>query len=89
MKQMGMKPSVYWESDDGKIALKAMTWGQILEQAAARLSFYSEKLKYSADLATAKEYLTKTHAKYLPSSAVKESDCDEDEPIKKTKRTKK
>jgi hypothetical protein len=85
MKQMGMKPSVYWESDDGKIVVKAMTWGQILEQASARLSFYSEKLKYSADLVTAKEYLTKTHAKYLPSSIVKNSGGGEDEGIEKKK----
>jgi hypothetical protein len=44
----------------------AKPWSQIIEDCRARLNFYQEKLRYAADLDSAKEYLQKAHAKYLP-----------------------
>lgn len=49
-----------------QITILAKPWSQIIEDCRARLKFYQEKLRYTADLDSAKEYLQKTHEKYLP-----------------------
>lgn len=44
------------------------TWGQIIEQCRARLTFYQKHLQYEADYTTALTYLQEKHDKYLPKS---------------------
>jgi len=72
--QKGRPAGVYWESDDGKILVKGMTWGQIFNDAESRLSFYKERLQYSPDIESARDHLIQTHGKYLPSSSIERSD---------------
>ena len=82
--QKNRTPGIYWESDDGRVVVKAMTWGQIFEAAEDRLSFYKEKLQYSPDIETAREHLAKTHGKYLPSAEVEEKEDEAKAAPKKT-----
>ena len=87
--QGGRAPGIYWQSDDGRTVVKAMTWGQVFEAAEARLAFYKERLQYSPDIETAREHLAKTHGKYLPSAEVEEKeDVAQAAPKKKSKERK-
>lgn len=49
-----------------RITIWIKPWNQIIEDCRSRLNFYQEKLRYAADLDSAKAYLQKTHEKYLP-----------------------
>jgi len=55
--------------DDGRIDIWVTTWGQILQQANARLRWYEEKLEYDATHDSGLEFLRSTHGKYLPANA--------------------
>jgi hypothetical protein len=52
------------------ITVWAKTWAVVLNDAKARLRFFREQLTYEADRDSAKQYLKKAHAKYLPSPSV-------------------
>ena len=64
--QQGRAEWITYQSEDKQITVIAKPWSQIIEDCRARLNFYQEKLRYAADLDSAKEYLQKAHAKYLP-----------------------
>jgi hypothetical protein len=49
------------------ITVWAKTWAEIFSDAKSRLRFFREQLSYEADRDSAKEYLKKAHAKFLPS----------------------
>lgn len=48
------------------ITIKAFTWGEIIQNAKARLQFYQEKLNYTADRDDALNQLRATHERYFP-----------------------
>jgi hypothetical protein len=64
--QIGRPEWIAYQSDDKQITIIVKPWSQIIEDCRARLNFYQEKLRYAADLDSAKAYLQKAHAKYLP-----------------------
>lgn len=64
--QKNRERGLVYEDAEQQIVVFAKTWGQIIIDAKARLQFFKEKLKYEADHASARQYLEKTHAKYLP-----------------------
>lgn len=55
-------------SDNPKLNFQVWikTWSEIINNARARLRFVNELLAYQADNDSAKEYLDRTHAKYIP-----------------------
>jgi hypothetical protein len=59
-------PGVVLDHETPALTVWAFTWGQLLEQARARLDFFKKELNYSATRDNAKAHLTKVYAKYLP-----------------------
>jgi hypothetical protein len=60
-------PGVAYVDSKQTIVVWAKTWAQVIQECTGRLKFFKEGLEYEADRASAKEYLQKTHDKYLPS----------------------
>ncbi len=86
VRQAGRDPGIAFQSEDKRITIRAVTWAQVFAAADARLEFYKEKLQYSPDIETAREYLAKTHGKYLPSAeVVQKEDAAQAAPKKKMK----
>ena len=54
--------------DDAELNIEvwAFDWTEIITNARARLQFINQSLDYAADRESAKEYLLKTHAKFIP-----------------------
>lgn len=50
----------------GNITVWAKSWGELIDAARARLSFFQQQLTIQADRDSAKVYLTQYHEKYLP-----------------------
>ncbi|MDO0787994.1 ATP-binding protein [Xanthomonas campestris pv. campestris] len=55
-----------FDSDELNITVWAKTWSEILNDARARLSFFSKQLDYQADFGSEREYLKQAHSKYIP-----------------------
>lgn len=55
-----------FDSDELNISVWAKTWSEILNDARARLSFFSQQLDYQADSDSEREYLRRAHSKYIP-----------------------
>ena len=55
-------------SDDAalNITVWVRTWAEVINDARARLRFFNKQLAYEADRDSAKSYLKKTHAKFIP-----------------------
>jgi hypothetical protein len=56
-------------SDDAdlNITVWVRTWAEVINDARTRLGFFNGQLAYEADRDTAKAYLKKAHAKFIPS----------------------
>lgn len=54
--------------EDPNIEIWTKEWGQIIEEARARLAFFQENLEYAASRDDAVQYLRRTHEKYLPAA---------------------
>lgn len=57
--------------DDAEFNIKvcAKEWAEVINDARARLRFVNEKLAYEADQDSAKAYLKKAHARFIPDTA--------------------
>ncbi|KQC10450.1 MAG: hypothetical protein APR54_03160 [Candidatus Cloacimonas sp. SDB] len=55
-----------YDSDKLNITVWAKPWAEVINEARARLQFYKNQLSYEADRDSAKAYLKKTHAKFIP-----------------------
>ena len=51
------------------ITVWAKSWADVINDARARLRFVNEQLAYEADQSSAKAYLKKAHAKFIPDTA--------------------
>lgn len=51
---------------DASIEIWALEWTTILHDAEARLEFINQTLNYNADRESAKEYINKTHERFIP-----------------------
>ena len=65
-RQKDRPEGVIFPSDDASITVWAKTWSEILNDARARLTFFSQQLDYQADSDSELEYLRSAHAKYIP-----------------------
>jgi hypothetical protein len=63
-------------SDDAElnITVWAKSWADVINDARTRLSFVNHQLAYEADRDSAKEYLQKAHAKFIPDITAKVKD---------------
>lgn len=59
------------------ITVWAKSWADVINDARARLHFVNEQLAYQADHDSAKAYLKKAHAKFIPSAETASSNSDE------------
>ena len=65
-RQKDRPEGVVFQSDDSSITVWAKTWSEILNDARARLTFFSQQLNYQADSDSELEYLKRVHSKYIP-----------------------
>lgn len=72
-------------SDDAKlnITVWVRTWAEVINDARARLRFVNKQLAYEADRDSAKTYLKKTHAKFIPNPNETDQDGEGGETEKK------
>src|SRR5690606_24482940 len=65
-RQKDRPEGVVFQSDDSSITVWAKTWAEILNDARARLNFFSQQLDYQADSDSELAYLKRAHSKYIP-----------------------
>jgi len=65
-RQKDRPEGVIFQSDDASITVWARTWSEILNDAKARLNFFSQQLDYQADTDSELEYLKRAHSRYIP-----------------------
>lgn len=56
------------DDDQFNITVWARSWSEIINDARTRLNFFNQQLAYEAGQDSAKEYLKKTYAKFIPES---------------------
>ena len=66
IKQKDRAEGIAYQADDSSITVWAKTWSEILNDARARLNFFSEQLDYQADSDSELDYLKRAHSKYIP-----------------------
>lgn len=49
-----------------KVRVWVKTWGELIQEATRRLSYFQESLQHDASLADAREYLTRVHGDVIP-----------------------
>lgn len=69
-RQKDRPEGIVFQSDDSSITVWAKTWSEILSDARARLTFFSQQLDYQADSDSELEYLKRAHSKYIPDELV-------------------
>lgn len=65
-RQANRPEGLVMDNSEPSIKVWAKTWSEILNDARARLNFYSKQLDYQADTNSELEYLKKAHSKYIP-----------------------
>jgi hypothetical protein len=55
----------------------AKSWSEIIEQCTARLRFFQERLNYSANQSSGKQFLRDTYPKFIPSFVKDENVAEE------------
>ena len=69
-----------FDNAEFNITVWAKSWADVINDARTRLHFVNEQLAYEADRDSAKAYLKKTHAKFIPDTAqLSDSDSVDDE----------
>jgi hypothetical protein len=62
------------DDEEQRIKIWVKSWGQIIEDCRARLTFFQEKLQYAANQDSGLAYLQRTHDKYLPKGLKKKDE---------------
>lgn len=65
-RQKDRPEGLVFDNDMLNISVWAKSWAEILNDARARLQFFSQQLDYQADSDSEREYLRKAHSKYIP-----------------------
>ncbi len=68
--QRGYPKGCVFENAEGNVTVWARPWADVINDARSKLDFVNEQLSYEANKDSAKEYLRKTHAKFIPDTAV-------------------
>lgn len=64
--QEGRPRGQVWSSPDGKITVWVREWAEVINTARSRLDFINKSLAYEASRESARDYLMKAHAKFIP-----------------------
>ncbi len=64
--QRGWPKGKVFDDAELNITVWVKEWAEVINDARARLGFVNKQLAYEADRDTAKTYLKKTHAKFIP-----------------------
>jgi len=64
--QRGRPKGQVYDDADLNITVWARSWADVINDARAKLRFINQQLSYEADRDSAKEYLHKAHAKFIP-----------------------
>ena len=75
--QRGRPKGQVYDDSEVNITVWARSWADVINDARAKLRFINQQLSYEADRDSAKEYLHKTHAKFIPDRAEISTDDDE------------
>lgn len=54
------------DNEKKRIKIWVKTWGEVIQECESRLTFFQQQLNYTADRASALDYLKTTHARYFP-----------------------
>ena len=65
-RQTGRPRGVILQNEEPNLTIWARSWGEIIEDCRARLTFFRKQLDYTADRETALAHLRKTHERYFP-----------------------
>lgn len=77
--QSGKPRGLVWASSNGAITVWIREWAEVINTARSRLDFVNESLEYEANRESARAYLTKAHAKFIPESGSAEPDNADEE----------
>ncbi|MDO9453205.1 MAG: ATP-binding protein [Stagnimonas sp.] len=69
-RQKDRPQGLIYDAGDLNLTVWAKRWSEILDDARARLKFYSDQLDYQADSSSEAEYLRKAHSKYIPDAII-------------------
>ena len=64
--QRGRPKGQVYDDADLNITVWVKTWAEVINNARARLAFVNKQLAYQANNESARAYLKKTHAKFIP-----------------------
>lgn len=64
--QRGRPKGQVYDDPDLNITVWVKEWAEVINDARSRLRFVNEQLSYEADRDSAKAYLQRTHAKFIP-----------------------
>lgn len=64
--QRNRPKGLVYDDAELNITVWAKSWGEVINDARARLSFVNQQLSYEATRDTAKSYLNKAHARFIP-----------------------
>lgn len=67
--QRDRQRGMVYDNGELNITVWARPWADVINDARARLHFVNKQLAYEVDLDSAKAYLTKAHAKFIPDTA--------------------
>lgn len=73
-RQANRPEGILHQSENPRITIWLVTWGQVIDSARARLEFFRKELDYTADKLSAREHLNDVYRKYLPDVLRDESD---------------
>lgn len=65
--QRGRPKGIVLEHEEKNITVWVKEWAEVIDMARSRLEFINQELSYTASRGSAREYLLKVHAKYIPS----------------------
>jgi hypothetical protein len=61
-----------------KVRVWVKTWGELIQEATRRLSYFQESLQHDASLADAREYLTRIHGDVIPEGLLLDAPWEDD-----------
>ena len=64
--QRGMPKGCVYDDAENNVTVWVKPWADVINDARSKLDFVNEQLSYEADKDSAKAYLKKTHARFIP-----------------------
>ncbi|WPX44194.1 hypothetical protein [Undibacterium sp. CCC3.4] len=74
--QKGRPKGQVYDDSELNITVWVKEWAEVINDARSRLRFINEQLSYEADRDSAKAYLQRAHAKFIPNLSDDDTDVD-------------